>query len=108
MLIRTPDFQVPSGAVWAPWLANAGYAVLSPNYRGKFWGVLILILNHIQSLGSSARGEDFAVTRRGAMGTNDYDDIVSMVRAGVCNGLVDENRLAIGGWSQGGFLSYLG
>ena len=75
---------------WAPWLVAAGFAVLCPNYRGN-----------------SSRGEKFASGARGGMGTDDYDDIISMVKAGVSDGLIDEQRVAIGGWSQGGFLSYL-
>jgi dipeptidyl aminopeptidase/acylaminoacyl peptidase len=41
------------------------------------------------------------------MGIVDYDDIISMVKAGISKGLIDEKNVIIGGWSQGGFLSYL-
>lgn len=41
------------------------------------------------------------------MGTIDYEDIISMVKGGISDGVIDEQRVAIGGWSQGGFLSYL-
>jgi dipeptidyl aminopeptidase/acylaminoacyl peptidase len=30
-----------------------------------------------------------------------------MVKAGISKGLIDETKVVIGGWSQGGFLSYL-
>jgi dipeptidyl aminopeptidase/acylaminoacyl peptidase len=75
---------------WTPWLVSAGYAVLCPNYRG-----------------SSSRGEAFAAAARGAMGTKDYDDIISLVKTGIDLGIIDERRVGIGGWSQGGYLSYL-
>lgn len=75
---------------WGPWLAPAGYAILCPNYRG-----------------GSARGEKFASYGRGRLGTKDYSDIIAMVLAGIERGTFDQNRIGIGGWSQGGFLSYL-
>ena len=75
---------------WTPWLVSAGYAVLCPNYRG-----------------SSSHGEAFASAIRGAMGTKDYDDIISLIKAGIAEGVIDDRRVGIGGWSQGGFLSYL-
>lgn len=73
-----------------PLLVSAGYAVLCPNYRG-----------------SSGRGQRHAAFARARMGTVDYTDSIAILRAGIDQGLVDGNRVAIGGWSQGGFLSYL-
>lgn len=75
---------------WAPYLVSAGYAVLCPNYRG-----------------GSSHGESYASAARGGMGTTDYDDVIALVKKGVEQGLIDEERVGIGGWSQGGFLSYL-
>ncbi|KAI9817868.1 MAG: hypothetical protein M1827_000987 [Pycnora praestabilis] len=75
---------------WTPYLVSAGYAVLCPNYRGN-----------------SSRGEAFAAAARGGMGTTDYSDVIDSVKAGIGKGLIDENNVAIGGFSQGGFLSYL-
>ena len=75
---------------WGPWLAAAGYAVLCPNYRG-----------------SSSRGDNFASYGRGSVGTKDYSDIIDMIKSGIERNLFDPERVAIGGWSQGGFLSYL-
>ena len=75
---------------WGPWLAAAGYAVSCPNYRG-----------------GSSRGEKFASHARGRVGTKDYSDIIDMINSGIKQGLFNPNRIAIGGWSQGGFLSYL-
>jgi dipeptidyl aminopeptidase/acylaminoacyl peptidase len=78
------------GYGWGPWLVSAGYAVLEPNYRG-----------------GSGHGDKFASAAIGGMGTDDYDDVISMVKAGISKGLIDEKKVVIGGWSQGGFLSYL-
>ena len=75
---------------WAPWLASRGYAVLCPNYRG-----------------STSHGEDFVAHSRGGVGTKDYDDIISMLNAGIHRGYIDPDRVAVIGYSQGGFLSYL-
>ena len=85
----TLSFDVPIFH-WGPWLAAAGYAVLCPNYRG-----------------SSSRGEDFARYGRGRVGTKDYSDIIDTIKSGIERGLFDPERIAIGGWSQGGFLTYL-
>ncbi|KAJ5665417.1 WD40-like Beta Propeller [Penicillium maclennaniae] len=73
----------------APLLVSAGYAVLCPNYRG-----------------GSGRGEKHASYARGQMGTVDYTDCIDILRSCIDSGLVDPSRVAIGGWSQGGHLSY--
>ncbi|KAJ5304447.1 uncharacterized protein N7443_004107 [Penicillium atrosanguineum] len=73
----------------APLLVSAGYAVLCPNYRG-----------------GSGRGEKHAAYARGQIGTVDYTDCIDILRSCIEDGLVDPSRVAIGGWSQGGFLSY--
>lgn len=75
---------------WGPWLTSKGYAVLCPNYRG-----------------STSHGEKLVSHSRGGVGTKDYDDIIVMILAGIQRGIIDPNRVAIGGYSQGGFLSYL-
>ncbi|KAI9734533.1 MAG: hypothetical protein M1834_002134 [Cirrosporium novae-zelandiae] len=82
-------FNLPIYA-WSPYLLSAGYAILAPNYRG-----------------GSSHGEKFASAARGAMGTKDYDDIIATLTEGIERGLIDGTKVAIGGWSQGGFLSYL-
>jgi dipeptidyl aminopeptidase/acylaminoacyl peptidase/hypoxanthine phosphoribosyltransferase len=73
---------------WGQWLATAGYAVLLPNYRGG--------LGH---------GERFAAMARGGVGGGEFDDVMSAVDAVVERGIADPERLAIAGWSQGGFLT---
>ncbi|HEY7417393.1 MAG TPA: S9 family peptidase, partial [Ktedonobacteraceae bacterium] len=84
----------PSGAecdYWAPfdqYLAAQGFAVFRPNMRGS-WG----------------HGMEFADAVIGDMGGNDLQDILNGVEYLVQRGLVDGNRVGIGGWSNGGFLS---
>ncbi len=73
---------------WAQWLATAGYAVVLPNYRGGM-----------------GHGNDFANAARGGMGTVEWDDVMACTDAAVERGIADPDRLGIGGWSQGGFLT---
>ncbi len=73
---------------WGQWLATAGYAVLQPNPRG-----------------GSGRGHAFADTVAGAVGKEDWLDILAGVEYAVAEGIADPDRLGIGGWSQGGFMT---
>jgi dipeptidyl aminopeptidase/acylaminoacyl peptidase len=73
---------------WAQWLALDGYAVLMPNPRGGY-----------------GHGERFAEAARGDVGGADYADVMSAVDAAIARGIADPERLGIGGWSQGGFMT---
>ncbi|CAK7231515.1 hypothetical protein SBRCBS47491_007954 [Sporothrix bragantina] len=73
-----------------PLLLRQGYGILVINYRG-----------------SSGRVERFANYSRGAMGTVDEQDIIASVQHAIERGYADPKRLVAGGWSQGGFLSYI-
>jgi len=75
-------------ASWAQWLALDGYAVLLPNPRGGY-----------------GHGEAFAAAVRGDVGGSDFGDIMAMVDAAIKRGITDPDRLAIGGWSQGGYMA---
>ena len=75
-------------ASWGQWLATAGYAVFLPNPRGGM-----------------GHGHDFAVSVTGAVGKEDWGDIVAGLDVLVAEGVADPDRLGIGGWSQGGFMS---
>ncbi len=73
---------------WGQWLAARGYAILLPNPRG-----------------SAGRGREFAHRNRRAWGLGDFDDLLSGVDHLITQGLADPDRLGVGGWSYGGFLT---
>src|SRR6266571_4719149 len=84
----------PSGAECDFWdgftqlFVAAGYAVFKPNMRGS-WG----------------HGTAFADAVLGDMGGKDFQDILNGVEYLVREGLVDDSRVGIGGWSNGGYLT---
>lgn len=73
---------------WGQLLAARGYAVVLPNYRG-----------------GAGHGNAFATAVRGDMGGAEWGDVLTIVDAAVEAGIADPDRLGIGGWSQGGFLT---
>lgn len=77
-----------SAGNWAQWLALDGYAVLLPNPRGGM-----------------GHGHTFAATVAGEVGMADWLDVASGADAFVAAGHADGERLGIGGWSQGGFMT---
>jgi dipeptidyl aminopeptidase/acylaminoacyl peptidase len=68
--------------------AGRGIAVFMPNFRG-----------------SSNYGAEFAQSNTKLAGKVDYEDVMSGISQLVKIGLADENRLALAGWSYGGYLS---
>ena len=76
---------------WARPLADAGFAVFVPNYRG-----------------STGFGLSFAEANIGDMGGADLGDVLSGIDRLVEDGVADANRLGICGWSYGGFHDRLG
>lgn len=71
--------------VWAQYLAQAGYVVLEPNYRG-----------------STGYGEKFRNLNVEDSGGGEMDDVAAGAQYLVDQGLADPKRLAIGGGSHGG------
>ncbi len=71
-----------------PLSAQAGYAVFFPNPRG-----------------SGGYGEKFRAANVRDWGGNDYEDIMTGVDALVARGIADTDRLAVCGWSYGGFMT---
>lgn len=69
-------------------LAANGYVVLGVNPRG-----------------SSGRGERFQRAISGDLGHGDVPDILAAVDFAVDQGIVDQDRLGIGGWSYGSMLT---
>ncbi|MCC6705412.1 MAG: S9 family peptidase, partial [Thermomicrobiales bacterium] len=76
---------------WSPsaqWLAACGYAVFLPNPRGGM-----------------GHGNAFADSVSGTVGLDDWKDIETGIDACIRGGFADPERLGIGGWSQGGFMT---
>ncbi len=73
---------------WGQLLAARGYAVLYPNIRG-----------------SNSYGWKFLTANRGDWGGADFKDVMAGVDEIIKRGIADPNRLGIGGWSYGGYMS---
>jgi dipeptidyl aminopeptidase/acylaminoacyl peptidase len=73
---------------WGQLLAARGYLVFYPNIRG-----------------SSGYGQKFIEMNRGDWGGRDYRDVMAGVDELVARGIADPERLAIGGWSYGGYMA---
>ncbi len=73
---------------WGQLLVSRGYAVLYPNIRG-----------------STGYGFAFLESNRADWGGGDFKDVMAGVDAVVARGLADPDRLGIGGWSYGGYMS---
>jgi dipeptidyl aminopeptidase/acylaminoacyl peptidase len=85
---RVSDTAVTRSVLSAQWVATLGYAVFLPNPRG-----------------GSGRGPAFAASVAGAVGVADWSDVESGIDRLVADGVADPSRLAIMGWSQGGFMT---
>jgi len=73
---------------WGQLLVARGYAVFYPNIRG-----------------SVGYGEKFIESNRVDWGGGDFKDVMWGVDDLVAKGIADTNRLGIGGWSYGGYMS---
>jgi dipeptidyl aminopeptidase/acylaminoacyl peptidase len=73
---------------WAQLLASHGFAVLCPNPRG-----------------STGRGSEFQAQLFNDVGGGEVRDLINGAQAMVERGIADADRLGIGGWSWGGYLT---
>ena len=73
---------------WGQMLAGRGYAVLLPNPRG-----------------STGRGSEYMNANAGDIGGGEYRDMMTGVDALIERGIADPDRLGIGGWSWGGYMT---
>ncbi|MEA2583871.1 MAG: hypothetical protein QOF33_1956, partial [Thermomicrobiales bacterium] len=73
---------------WAQQLASNGYAVLAPNPRG-----------------STGRGSEFQKLLQDDVGGGESRDVIAGALAMVERGIADPDRLGVGGWSWGGYLT---
>ena len=76
---------------WAQYLANRGYAVLQPNYRG-----------------SSGYGDAFTQAGSRQWGLKMQDDISDGVKKTIADGIADPKRVCIVGASYGGYAALAG
>lgn len=76
---------------YAQFLANRGYAVLQPNFRG-----------------STGYGKRFLNAGNGQWGRKMQDDLTWGVKALIRAGIVDPKRVGIGGGSYGGYATLAG
>ena len=77
--------------LWAQFLANRGYVVLQPNFRG-----------------STGYGSRYEALGYGAWGRSMQDDITDGTRWLIDNENVDSDRICIVGGSYGGYASLMG
>lgn len=75
----------------AQFIANQGYMVFQPNFRG-----------------SAGFGLDFRNAGRGEWGRKMQDDITDGVDGLISAGLADPERICIVGWSYGGYAALMG
>lgn len=73
---------------WGQLLVAHGYAIFYPNIRG-----------------STGYGEKFVEMNRADWGGADFKDVMAGIDALIARGVADPNRLGIGGWSYGGYMS---
>jgi dipeptidyl aminopeptidase/acylaminoacyl peptidase len=87
-----PTYSWPCGMIYgftgSVMFASQGYAYLSPNYRG-----------------SSGYGDKFLTDLIGHQNEIDVEDILTGVDELVKQGIADKDRLAVAGWSNGGYLT---
>jgi dipeptidyl aminopeptidase/acylaminoacyl peptidase len=87
-----PEAYDSVGFDWlAQFLANEGYAVLQPNFRG-----------------SAGFGQSFRDAGRGEWGRKMQDDITDGMNAMAKAGWIDPARACIVGWSYGGYAALAG
>lgn len=70
------------------YFATRGYVVIEPNPRG-----------------STGRGEDFVRAIYRTWGITDYDDLIAAVDTAIAAGYADPDRLAVTGYSYGGYMT---
>ncbi len=76
---------------WAQFLANRGYAVLQPNFRG-----------------SDGYGKEFLAKGFGQWGAAMQDDLTDGVKWLIAEGIADPKRVCIFGASYGGYAALMG
>jgi dipeptidyl aminopeptidase/acylaminoacyl peptidase len=87
-----PESHDTIGFDWlAQALANAGYLVIQPQFRG-----------------STGFGVDHLLAGRGQWGKQMQDDLTDAINTYAAEGVVDKNKVCIVGWSYGGYAALAG
>ena len=87
----------PHGA-WGPGFTST--ALLWQTLAGQGWAIL-----YINPRGSGGYGEEFATHIRNAWGESDFPDFMRAVDEVVERGVADPDRLAVTGYSYGGYMT---
>lgn len=74
---------------FASWLSSQGYAVFQPNFRG-----------------GGGFGRSFVEAGHRQWGQRMQEDVTDGVRHLISQGVVDQNRICIMGWSYGGYVTF--
>ncbi len=99
---RYPLLVVPHGGPTGAYLDSywVGYGDGGQNWAGEGWAVL-----YPNPRGSTNYGEAFERANVDDWGGGDYRDVMSGVDAMVARGIADPDKLAILGWSYGGYMT---
>jgi dipeptidyl aminopeptidase/acylaminoacyl peptidase len=99
---RYPLLVVAHGGPAGAFLDNfrVGYGDGSQNWAGEGWAVL-----YPNPRGSSNYGEKFLRANINDWGGGDFRDIMAGVDAMIARGIADPDRLALQGWSYGGYMT---
>ena len=116
--LYTPDENIHGKGPWP--LVVATYGGPHVQYVQNTWGMMtvdmrsqFLVQNgfaviKVDNRGSNRRGLGFEVPVYGNMGELEIDDQVAGVNWAVENGIADRERVAISGWSYGGYMALKG
>lgn len=85
------DPLVSEDALYAQFLANRGYAVLMVDFRG-----------------STGYGQKFYAAGMGEFAGRMHEDLLDAVKWAIDDGIADPGRIAIMGWSYGGYAALVG
>ncbi|KAJ6498941.1 Alpha/Beta hydrolase protein [Mycena sanguinolenta] len=99
-----PDYM-PYFCNWREILAWSGFLVICPNYRGSECCRDALTKAKTKGQG---RGHEFATAASLGVGVLDWADCEGMVDEMVKRGVVDPERLGVGGWSHGASIAAWG
>jgi len=80
---------------------------LTSNGKLQFWSDMGFLVVMIDGRGSYRRGLEFEGAIHGHLGDIELQDQAAGLEYLIAKGLVDRNRIAISGWSYGGYLSLL-